>query len=359
MSKVSIYSTINKEITKSIEKYNINDNIKFQKNNDTDSYLIEGTFGSWHESKNVHSIIIKDLHFLTNGKIEKFGSVSIKATLLQQDKKNEILKKYTITEFKTINEETKHNEKTGKKISIEKTLLENKILILNALYYYLLSISIYNKKQKEGNIEDNEGNKKVTPSKYKIAISCNNASAPQILIHLLEKLEYEITIIYNSIAPSQLAYMLKMEDKTHTYSSSDHSIIIDGKEIDVIQGELSNKQWQEYEIDTLLECVKLEDNIIQNYIQSGAKSAIVFYGVTNNIPRGSKTTKIDLYINQNEFIDKSNEISINLEKTAPCKKTNIQKEIIKYEMTLNSTDKNVVYSNILEILSLLTHFRSK
>ena len=99
---------------------------------------------------------------------------------------------------------------------------------------------------------------------------------------LIQSSEYNIVAI-NDLAPSKtLAHLLKY-DSIHGFfdrsiSYTDHSLIVDDKEIDVLNiSQLESINWRDYNIDVVFECSgqfksKCELNL---HIESGAKKVIL------------------------------------------------------------------------------------
>ena len=70
---------------------------------------------------------------------------------------------------------------------------------------------------------------------------------------------YEVVAINDLTSPDMLAYLLKYDTTHGAYQgkveSTDHSIIVDGKEIEIYkEKDAANLPWKELDIDVVLEC---------------------------------------------------------------------------------------------------------
>ena len=95
--------------------------------------------------------------------------------------------------------------------------------------------------------------------------------------------DFEIVAINDLTAAKTLAHLLKYDTvqgryKENSISSTENSIVVDGKEIRVYsEKEPINLPWRELEVDVVFECTGMFTSIEQcNYhIQAGAKKVIL------------------------------------------------------------------------------------
>ena len=118
---------------------------------------------------------------------------------------------------------------------------------------------------------------------------------------------FEVVAINDLTDADQLAYLLKYDTshrgyKQDTISSSDNSIIVDGKEVKVYsEMDPSNLPWKELEIDQVFECTGLftKKEKADAHIKAGAKKVIisapgkgdlktVVFGVNEDVLDGSE-----------------------------------------------------------------------
>ena len=114
--------------------------------------------------------------------------------------------------------------------------------------------------------------------------------------------DYEITAINDLTSPEMLAHLLKYDTaqkryEGHEVTSTDDSIIVDGKEIKIFkEADPSNLPWKELDIDVVFECTGFftSKEKSEAHIKAGAKKVIisapagedlktVVYGVNENI----------------------------------------------------------------------------
>ena len=114
--------------------------------------------------------------------------------------------------------------------------------------------------------------------------------------------DYEIVAINDLTSPDMLAHLLKYDSaqkryEGHSISSTDNSIIVDGKEIKIYkESDPNNLPWKELNIDVVFECTGFftSKEKASAHISAGAKKVIisapagddlktVVYGVNENI----------------------------------------------------------------------------
>ncbi len=104
---------------------------------------------------------------------------------------------------------------------------------------------------------------------------------------------YEIVAINDLTSPDMLAYLLKYDSTQGRYakadlvSSTDHSIIVDGTEIEIYkEAQAANLPWGELGVDVVLECTGFYTSKAkaQAHIDAGAKHVIISAPAGNDLP---------------------------------------------------------------------------
>jgi glyceraldehyde 3-phosphate dehydrogenase len=104
---------------------------------------------------------------------------------------------------------------------------------------------------------------------------------------------FEIVAINDLTSPDMLAYLLKYDssqgsyDKKDLVSSTDHSIIVDGTEIEIYkEANAANLPWGELDIDVVLECTGFYTSKAkaQAHIDAGAKKVVISAPSGNDLP---------------------------------------------------------------------------
>ena len=102
---------------------------------------------------------------------------------------------------------------------------------------------------------------------------------------------YEVVAINDLTSPEMLAYLLKY-DTTHgrydgTVDSTDHSIIVNGKEIEIFkETDAKNLPWGELKVDVVLECTGFYTSKAksQAHIDAGARKVVISAPAGNDLP---------------------------------------------------------------------------
>ncbi len=104
---------------------------------------------------------------------------------------------------------------------------------------------------------------------------------------------FDVVAINDLTAPEMLAYLLKYDTtqgkyaKGSTVSNTDHSIIVDGTEIEIYkEPDAKNLPWKELDIDVVLECTGFYTSKVksQAHIDAGAKKVVISAPAGNDIP---------------------------------------------------------------------------
>ncbi len=104
---------------------------------------------------------------------------------------------------------------------------------------------------------------------------------------------FEIVAINDLTSPDMLAYLLKYDSsqgryaKADTVSSTDHSIIVDGKEIEIYkEADAHNLPWGQLDIDVVLECTGFYTSKAkaQAHVDAGAKKVVISAPAGNDLP---------------------------------------------------------------------------
>ncbi|MCF0228228.1 MAG: type I glyceraldehyde-3-phosphate dehydrogenase [Parasporobacterium sp.] len=105
--------------------------------------------------------------------------------------------------------------------------------------------------------------------------------------------EYEIVAINDLTSPEMLAYLLKYDSTQGRYaladkvSNTDHSIIVDGTEIEIYkEADASKLPWGELDVDVVLECTGFYTSKAkaQAHITAGARKVIISAPAGNDLP---------------------------------------------------------------------------
>ncbi len=104
---------------------------------------------------------------------------------------------------------------------------------------------------------------------------------------------FEIVAINDLTSPDMLAYLLKYDssqgkyEKANTVSSTDHSIIVDGTEIEIYkEADAHNLPWGQLDIDVVLECTGFYTSKAkaQAHVDAGAKKVVISAPAGNDLP---------------------------------------------------------------------------
>ena len=104
---------------------------------------------------------------------------------------------------------------------------------------------------------------------------------------------FKIVAINDLTSPDYLAYLLKYDSTQGRYalaekvSSTDHSIIVDGTEIEIYkEADANNLPWKELDIDVVLECTGFYTSKEKSmaHINAGAKKVIISAPAGNDLP---------------------------------------------------------------------------
>ncbi len=104
---------------------------------------------------------------------------------------------------------------------------------------------------------------------------------------------YDIVAINDLTSPEMLAYLLKYDSSQGGYAKkdkvdfTDHSIIVDGEEIEIYkEPDASKLPWGELDIDVVLECTGFYTSKAksQAHIDAGAKKVIISAPAGNDLP---------------------------------------------------------------------------
>ena len=128
---------------------------------------------------------------------------------------------------------------------------------------------------------------------------------------MFEMEDIEVVAINDLTNPEMLAYLLKYDSvqkryEGHTISSTENSIIVDGKEIRIYKEEDANNcPWKELDVDVVLECTGFytSKEKSQAHINAGAKKVII------SAPAGDDLKTIVYGVNENTLTKEDNIIS--------------------------------------------------
>ena len=104
---------------------------------------------------------------------------------------------------------------------------------------------------------------------------------------------FEIVAINDLTSPEMLAYLLKYDSsqgryaKAETVTNSDHSITVDGQEIEIYkEADAHNLPWGDLDIDVVLECTGFYTSKAkaQAHIDAGAKKVVISAPAGNDLP---------------------------------------------------------------------------
>ena len=104
---------------------------------------------------------------------------------------------------------------------------------------------------------------------------------------------YEIVAINDLTSPDMLAYLLKYDssqkryDKADLVSCTDHSIVVDGTEIEIYkEADANNLPWGKLDVDVVLECTGFytSKEKAQAHINAGAKKVVISAPAGNDLP---------------------------------------------------------------------------
>ena len=103
----------------------------------------------------------------------------------------------------------------------------------------------------------------------------------------------EIVAINDLTSPEMLAYLLKYDStqgnysRDHEVSATDHSIIVDGKEITIYkEADANNLPWGKLGVDVVLECTGFytSKDKAQAHVNAGAKKVVISAPAGNDLP---------------------------------------------------------------------------
>ena len=122
---------------------------------------------------------------------------------------------------------------------------------------------------------------------------------------------YEVVAINDLTSPDMLAHLLKYDTaqkryEGHTVTSTDDSIIVDGKEIKIYkEQDPINLPWKELDVDVVLECTGFftSKEKASAHIKAGAKKVII------SAPAGTDLKTIVYGVNENILTKEDNIIS--------------------------------------------------
>lgn len=128
---------------------------------------------------------------------------------------------------------------------------------------------------------------------------------------MFENENYEITAINDLTSPEMLAHLLKYDTAQkkydgHEVTSTENSIIVDGKEIKIYKEENPNNlPWKELDIDVVFECTGFFTSKEKSmaHINAGAKKVII------SAPAGNDLKTIVYGVNENILTSEDNIIS--------------------------------------------------
>ncbi|MCR5669264.1 MAG: type I glyceraldehyde-3-phosphate dehydrogenase [Lachnospiraceae bacterium] len=104
---------------------------------------------------------------------------------------------------------------------------------------------------------------------------------------------FDIVAINDLTSPDMLAYLLKYDSSQGRYakadkvSNTDHSIIVDGHEIEIYkEADANNLPWGKLDIDVVLECTGFytSKEKAQAHINAGAKKVVISAPAGNDLP---------------------------------------------------------------------------
>ncbi|MGI6072596.1 MAG: type I glyceraldehyde-3-phosphate dehydrogenase [Lachnospiraceae bacterium] len=122
---------------------------------------------------------------------------------------------------------------------------------------------------------------------------------------------YKIVAINDLTSPEMLAYLLKYDssqgryEKADKVSCSDHSITVDGTEIEIYkEADASKLPWRELDIDVVLECTGFYTSKAkaQAHIDAGAKKVIISAPAGNDLPTIVYNTNHETLTPQDDII---------------------------------------------------------
>ena len=105
-------------------------------------------------------------------------------------------------------------------------------------------------------------------------VAINDLTSPKMLAHLLK---------YDT---AQGGFMGKIGEGKHTVSSTDDSIIVDGKEIKIsAEKDAANCPWAKYNVDVVLECTRFycDKEKASAHIKAGAKKVVISAPATGDL----------------------------------------------------------------------------
>ena len=101
---------------------------------------------------------------------------------------------------------------------------------------------------------------------------------------------FEIVAINDLTSPDMLAYLLKYDSSQGRYakadlvSCTDHSIIVDGTEIEIYkEADAHNLPWKALDIDVVLECTGFYTSKAKAHIDAGAKKVVISAPAGNDL----------------------------------------------------------------------------
>lgn len=122
---------------------------------------------------------------------------------------------------------------------------------------------------------------------------------------------YDIVAINDLTSPEMLAYLLKYDSTQGRYakadlvSYSDHSITVDGKEIEIYkEADASKLPWRELDVDVVLECTGFYTSKAkaQAHIDAGAKKVVISAPAGNDLPTIVYNTNHEILTKNDDII---------------------------------------------------------
>lgn len=122
---------------------------------------------------------------------------------------------------------------------------------------------------------------------------------------------YDIVAINDLTSPEMLAYLLKYDSTQGRYakadlvSYSDHSITVDGKEIEIYkEADASKLPWKELDVDVVLECTGFYTSKAkaQAHIDAGAKKVVISAPAGNDLPTIVYNTNHEILTKNDDII---------------------------------------------------------
>ncbi len=122
---------------------------------------------------------------------------------------------------------------------------------------------------------------------------------------------YDIVAINDLTSPEMLSYLLKYDSTQGRYakadlvSCTDHSIIVDGTEIEIYkEADASKLPWKELDVDVVLECTGFYTSKAkaQAHIDAGAKKVVISAPAGNDLPTIVYNTNHEILTKNDDII---------------------------------------------------------